>query len=46
VAASASARKARREEGLAHARAWRERMKPHFDAMFGPEPCPTCGRAE
>jgi SOS-response transcriptional repressor LexA len=26
-----------REEGLAHARAWRERMKPHFDALYGAE---------
>jgi hypothetical protein len=25
-------------EGLAFARAWRIRMKPHFDALYGPEP--------
>lgn len=29
-----------REEGLAHARAWRLRMKPHFDALYGPEARP------
>lgn len=26
-----------REEGLEFARAWRIRMKPHFDAIYGPE---------
>lgn len=25
------------EQGLAFARAWRIRMKPHFDAIYGPE---------
>jgi hypothetical protein len=36
-AASASARKARCEERLAFARAWRIRTKPYFDAIYGPE---------
>lgn len=26
-----------RAEGLAYARAWRIRMKPAFDALYGPE---------
>lgn len=32
---------------LKWAREWRIRMKPHFDAMYGPEPdrCP-CGRLD
>lgn len=38
-----------RAEGLAYARAWRIRMKPHFDAIYGPEtvsrPCPACGQS-
>jgi hypothetical protein len=25
------------DEGLAYASAWRIRMKPHFDALYGPE---------
>jgi SOS-response transcriptional repressor LexA len=25
------------EQGLAYARAWRVRMKPYFDALYGPE---------
>jgi hypothetical protein len=42
---SGKKRAARREEGLAWAKAWRIRMKPWFDALYGAEPdrCP-CGR--
>jgi hypothetical protein len=33
-------------EGIAFARAWRIRMKPHFDAIYGTEPerCGCCGQ--
>jgi hypothetical protein len=37
-----------RVAGLAWARAWRVRNKPHFDALFGPDDatafCPECGK--
>lgn len=33
-----------RERGRAYARAWRERMKPDFDAMYGRDACSCCGR--
>ncbi len=35
-----------RDERLAYARAWRIRMKPHFDAIYGAEPqrCGACGQ--
>lgn len=38
--------KAERAERLAYARAWRIRMKPHFDALYGVEPqrCGVCGQ--
>jgi len=41
-----SSRVTQREErlrGLAFARAWRERMRPYFDALYGPGRCPRCG---
>lgn len=41
--ASASVRTARLE-GLAFARAWRERNRAAFDAMYGEARCPTCGQ--
>lgn len=38
-------RKAALAEGLAHARAWRARMAPVFDAIYpDTAPCRTCGR--
>lgn len=39
VAASAAARRSRRDRGLAHAAAWHAAVKPHFDRLFGFEPC-------
>ena len=35
-----------RDKRLAYARAWRIRMKPHFDAIYGVEPqrCGVCGQ--
>jgi hypothetical protein len=35
--ASAAKHRAARAEGLAFARAWRLRMKPYFDALYGPD---------
>lgn len=35
--ASNRSRNIERTQGLAFARAWRVRMKPHFDALYGPE---------
>lgn len=35
--ASNRSRNIERALGLAFARSWRERMKPHFDAIYGPE---------
>ncbi|HEV2746632.1 MAG TPA: hypothetical protein VGW34_04965 [Allosphingosinicella sp.] len=43
VAASVAARAGRREAGLAGARAWREANRSYFDALYGPERCPSCG---
>lgn len=37
-------RRAERQRGLAYARAWRERNKPIFDALYGAETC-ACGSA-
>lgn len=42
--AAATTRVDRRAEGLASARAWREQNRPKFDAIYGPERCPTCGQ--
>ncbi|SCY89266.1 hypothetical protein SAMN05660666_03452 [Novosphingobium aromaticivorans] len=38
--------RATREQRLAEARAWRIRMKPYFDAIYGVEPtrCDHCGQ--
>ncbi len=40
--------RAQRTEGLRYAREWRVRMKPHFDALYGPElkagRCEACGQ--
>lgn len=36
--ASAAVRSAKRQQGLAFARAWRLANKPYFDALYGPEP--------
>ena len=38
--------KAERADRLAYARAWRIRMKPHLDAIYGTEPrrCNACGQ--
>ena len=40
--------KAQRAEGLEYARQWRESMRPHFDAIYGPErvlgTCAACGQ--
>ncbi len=33
-----------RDRGRAYARNWRKRMKPAFDAMYGPEVCDHCGQ--
>lgn len=35
-----------RADRLAYARAWRTRMKPYFDAIYGVEPqrCGACGQ--
>lgn len=46
---SQAARRAERAEGIAWARRWRERNKPIFDAMYGPDHgpgdfCSKCGR--
>lgn len=38
-AASAAARRGLAAKGRAHARAWHVAMKPHFDRLFGFEPC-------
>lgn len=37
-----SNQRAERQRGLDFARAWRERNRPIFDALYGPEVC-SCG---
>ncbi len=40
-----ASRQQARAEGLAYARAWREKHRAEFDAMYGPTVCPHCGGA-
>jgi hypothetical protein len=42
---SNASQRGERAFGLAFARAWRERTRAEFDAIFGSgSACPTCGR--
>lgn len=42
---TSASQRGERAFGLAYARAWRERKRVEFDALFSAEPrCPECGR--